>query len=731
MIRSKEILIIIITFYVTLNLPAANQLVIINGDSGAGSLREAILDAGDGDEIDFNLSTGNETIIVGSELAISKGLTINGENNTGSGTAVTIQVTTPGTSTFRVFNINAESKTINLNNLTINGGDISGNGDDPSAYGGSVAIFAGTLNLTSCIISGSKSNCGGGVFSDLSTLNISSSTIKSNSADMWGGGGVFFWESIGTIINSTINANQSLATSNGGGGIFSNMSELDIISSTICDNQDLSFGGGGIMGFVKDVTITSSTISGNSTAGQGGGYWMGGETSESFTLNVKNTIIAGNANNDDFFYGDGDLTDSGYNIIGYTNVAANATGGFNNPNTILYNTVYNNGTTSHTFWNMNGTDLAIQNLNLSSTLAANSTTNGTKTLAINSGSFAISAGVWDAGLTSDQRGFGKNNPPTIGAYEFDGDDPLPITLSAFWGTMNDTPNLHWITQSESNNLGFYLFRSENENGFEEDDILQINADIISGAGTTFLPTTYSFCDEYMVLEGHQYYYWLQSVSFANEFELFGPIYIEVPYDGYVITEVSVFSVIYENSYPEISWITECETDNLGFFIKRSEDPNGYVLDDLIQLNPIIIPGMGTTFYDTEYSFRDENIVIDGRTYWYWLVSINSECEINVFGPVALDIPDQGGLPNTGFESSMNQNYPNPFNPQTTIYFSIEEGETGVFTIFNIRGQEILKDQYETGEHIIEWNAEGLSSGIYFYRLISPSTDVTKKMILMK
>ncbi len=64
--------------------------------------------------------------------------------------------------------------------------------------------------------------------------------------------------------------------------------------------------------------------------------------------------------------------------------------------------------------------MANQNLNVSSTLADNDTNNGTQTLAISSGSFAIEAGNWDVDVTTDQRGFFRNNPPTIGAYEYDG-----------------------------------------------------------------------------------------------------------------------------------------------------------------------------------------------------------------------------------------------------------------------------------------------------------------------
>ncbi|MDO9576937.1 MAG: T9SS type A sorting domain-containing protein [Candidatus Cloacimonadales bacterium] len=312
------------------------------------------------------------------------------------------------------------------------------------------------------------------------------------------------------------------------------------------------------------------------------------------------------------------------------------------------------------------------------------------------------------------------------------DAPLPVTLSSFEAFYSkNAAVLNWTTQSETDNLGFNLYRSENENGIEDDECLLINADLIPGVGTSFIPTFYSFTDEYLVLGGHTYYYWLQSVSTTNELELFGPVSVDIPYEGEIITVLSEFTAVYENSHPVLSWTTECETDNLGYFVKRSEDPNGYVLDDCFQLNSVIIPGMGNTSYNTDYTFIDENTVIEGHTYYYWLESLNTIGDVNVFGSVSLEIPDQGEIPNAIFETSLDPNYPNPFNPETTIKFNVKENEIGILSIYNLRGERIMKESFEAGNHQYRWNAEGLASGIYFYKLSSPTTNITKKMILMK
>ena len=77
------------------------------------------------------------------------------------------------------------------------------------------------------------------------------------------------------------------------------------------------------------------------------------------------------------------------------------------------------------------------------------------------------------------------------------------------------------------------------------------------------------------------------------------------------------------------------------------------------------------------------------------------------------------------------NYPNPFNPETTISFNITENEVGTLSIYNLKGQRILKKQFEAGGHQFLWKAVGHASGIYFYKLSSPTINTTRKMIMMK
>lgn len=98
------------------------------------------------------------------------------------------------------------------------------------------------------------------------------------------------------------------------------------------------------------------------------------------------------------------------------------------------------------------------------------------------------------------------------------------------------------------------------------------------------------------------------------------------------------------------------------------------------------------------------------------------------------VEDKTGMNDMPEEFELKQNYPNPFNPSTTINFAVPANGFYSVKIFNMLGQEVktlVADELNAGYHTIDFNAAGLSSGIYFYRLSGPSVNMTKKMILMK
>ena len=89
------------------------------------------------------------------------------------------------------------------------------------------------------------------------------------------------------------------------------------------------------------------------------------------------------------------------------------------------------------------------------------------------------------------------------------------------------------------------------------------------------------------------------------------------------------------------------------------------------------------------------------------------------------------------ELSLHSAFPNPFNPTTTINYEIPFGSSHVnLSIYDLRGRlvEVLVDQMQDSKvepYSITWNAEGLSSGVYFVRLHANNTIKTQKIMLVK
>jgi len=94
-----------------------------------------------------------------------------------------------------------------------------------------------------------------------------------------------------------------------------------------------------------------------------------------------------------------------------------------------------------------------------------------------------------------------------------------------------------------------------------------------------------------------------------------------------------------------------------------------------------------------------------------------------------------------YEFALEQNYPNPFNPSTTIKYSVPsvtlsevEGSLVTLKVFDVLGNEVttlVNEEKPAGIYEVNFNAKGLSSGIYFYKLQAGSFIETKKMLLMK
>jgi len=90
-----------------------------------------------------------------------------------------------------------------------------------------------------------------------------------------------------------------------------------------------------------------------------------------------------------------------------------------------------------------------------------------------------------------------------------------------------------------------------------------------------------------------------------------------------------------------------------------------------------------------------------------------------------------GVPKT---FALEQNYPNPFNPSTAISYQLPVAGNVSLKVFDMLGKEVatlVNARQEAGAYTVNFNANNLSSGVYFYRLQAGNFVQTRKMMLVK
>ena len=124
-------------------------------------------------------------------------------------------------------------------------------------------------------------------------------------------------------------------------------------------------------------------------------------------------------------------------------------------------------------------------------------------------------------------------------------------------------------------------------------------------------------------------------------------------------------------------------------------------------------------------------IVAGQTFPL-LVNAAEQASIAYQG-VITDVPDNGGSNLLPVAYALHQNYPNPFNPSTVISFDLPRASEYSLEIYNIRGQKVkaFEGFATAGTVQLEWDASGLASGIYLYKLTAGEFSDSKKMMLLK
>jgi hypothetical protein len=129
-----------------------------------------------------------------------------------------------------------------------------------------------------------------------------------------------------------------------------------------------------------------------------------------------------------------------------------------------------------------------------------------------------------------------------------------------------------------------------------------------------------------------------------------------------------------------------------------------------------------------------NFSVSLPAYGSAIYTISIEEESVVLPPIPPIVSVDDELASQPENYNLYQNYPNPFNPSTTIRYSITAPDLVRIKIYDILGREVktlINEQKQAGTYEVQFDASGLASGIYLYRIESGKFIQTKKMILLK
>lgn len=104
------------------------------------------------------------------------------------------------------------------------------------------------------------------------------------------------------------------------------------------------------------------------------------------------------------------------------------------------------------------------------------------------------------------------------------------------------------------------------------------------------------------------------------------------------------------------------------------------------------------------------------------------------GEILASVGENPGVGPTSQGFVLYQNYPNPFNPTTSIRYELRSGDNAKIDVFDLLGHQIrvLVDAYQTaGVHKVVFGANGLASGLYFYRLSTSKGTQVRKLLILK
>jgi hypothetical protein len=266
-----------------------------------------------------------------------------------------------------------------------------------------------------------------------------------------------------------------------------------------------------------------------------------------------------------------------------------------------------------------------------------------------------------------------------------------------------------------------------------DNIVTFSSDEFAGnAWTLKQKSEYGYDQTGALLQSFSYSAWDNGTPVDNSFTLHLNIDynslrsldvsgkdIKIWYKSVTIpVELASFTAMCLKDKAVLNWSTATETNNRGFEIERKSSSSDWEKIGFVS-------GNGTTAKEHSYAFEDVDLPAGNLRYRLKQIDMDGaytyskETELN------------SGAINA---FTLEQNYPNPFNPSTTIGYSVPAASKVNLKVYDMLGREVavlVNETMPAGGYEVKFNASGLSSGVYFYKLRAGNFTITKKLNLIK
>ncbi|HZW38608.1 MAG TPA: choice-of-anchor D domain-containing protein [Ignavibacteriaceae bacterium] len=573
------------------------------------------------------------------------------------------------------------------------------------------------------------------------------------------GGGILIALSSPTIRNNYIIYNTAIknaqTVSSGGGGIRAGDGSPKIISNIIINNKGM-YGGGIVLNYCSGALVSNNIISNNmvyqAVAGAatygGGGIWVNNKLNGTPNSIINNTIVNNSAFGENTSQGAGKgggvLFFSGSNVLMYNNI------------------VWNNKQVQNQFFALSSTYTAEYN-NMQESITGTGNISSYPMFSDSSFILELSSPCIDAGnpginyndksesgnpqnAAFPSRGTLRND---IGAYGGPGaltmlnlaEPVIGYITPIDFGLFLPGDNIMVVVRIPNNGSGLLLIDSvvipsslAGQVSFSGSLPLDIKPATDNSFSLTWSPTTNMIFNDSIAIysndttNSNPTYFRIKGNSIPTPLINFNREQIN-------LGDININTVRIDTSF----YLKNIGTgrDSLSITV----DPKGINPPSAISVSPMNLTISAKDSQKVTLTIFPSQIIKSVTGIYSPIVKIHSSFSLDstdfqkpfrfrLTGTLT-DVNEDNSIPN---DFALYQNYPNPFNPTTTINYDLPAFAQINISIYNSLGEKVkeIKSGYqEAGKHSVIFNANELSSGVYFYKLSAGEFNSVRKMILQK